>query len=404
MISRRRFLRGVAASATFLKAQSLVASTRPYVQCVSADRAWICWSSEQEEPDALIAGAPAFTRQVRMWTPAETGLDAPLWAHQVEISGLAAAREYVFGVLRPGLRDHAEVRFRTPGAHQVRFLAFGDSGAGSEPQRELAVLMQAEEAELIVHTGDLAYTGGTFPAFLERHFAIYADLLARTPLFPCLGNHEYGEPGARAYMALNRTPAAGVPPEDQGRYYSFDWGPVHFVALDSNAGLIAAAEGRGRMLEWLDRDLMRTRQPWKVVYFHHPPYASGRHDGNPISALARNVLVPVLERGGVQLVLNGHEHSYQRSRPIRAGRVAGDGVVYVTTGGGGGGLYPAPGGELLEFCASTHHYLRVAASASELRAEAVLVNGAILDAFAWRPPRAAPIPRPPEASRRSMAP
>ena len=114
-------------------------------------------------------------------------------------------------------------------------------------------------------------------------------------------------------MAVHSVPGDTVPVADRGRYYSFDWANVHFVSLDSNLSLERAVTSGGPMLEWLNNDLRSTRQFWRVVYFHHPPYGAGPNQNDVHSLWIRQYAVPIFEANGVQLVLNGHEHSYQRS-------------------------------------------------------------------------------------------
>jgi acid phosphatase type 7 len=113
----------------------------------------------------------------------------------------------------------------------------------------------------------------------------------------------------------------------------------------------------GAMLRWLENDLRATRKFWRVAAFHHPPYASGFYRNDPLSSLAWQHIVPILEAYGVQLVLNGHEHSYQRSYDIRAGAALprGTGTLYMTSGGGGAALYPVTSHPLIAFGSSTYH-------------------------------------------------
>lgn len=383
MFSRRRFLELLFGLSFPRQTRDGLLPTRPYLQHLRRDRAVLCWCSALAETEVRITGARQVGLSVRGWSPAQTDLEADLFVHRAEISGFSSDRPHHVGLLRLGEPQEHRLLLRPPGAGIVRFLVFGDSGSGSEPQRQLARLMEGETPDLILHTGDLAYPAGSFGEFLERHLAVYETLLACAPMYPCPGNHEYVQPGARAYLALHALPEEGVPPQDRGRYYSFDWGPVHFVSLDSNAPLLETAEGRDGMLSWLEQDLAQARQPWKVAYFHHPPYAGGVHEADPLCALARKLLAPILERYGVRLVFNGHEHSYQRSRPLLGGQAASAsaGVVYVTTGGGGGGLYPAPGQERLEVCSSRFHYLRVSAAAEWMQVEAVGLGGDVFDSF-----------------------
>lgn len=130
------------------------------------------------------------------------------------------------------------------------------------------------------------------------------------------------------------------PQEDFGRYYSFDWGNAHFVCPHSNVPLSSAAEERGRTPGRLEQDLAAARKFRKVVFFHHPPYTTTRQANDLQSALAREHLVPILDRHGAHLVMNGHEHSYQRTLRLRGGAATepAKGVVYATTAGGGADL------------------------------------------------------------------
>ena len=112
-------------------------------------------------------------------------------------------------------------------------------------------------------------------------------------------------------------------PDGIERWYSFDWGDVHFVALDSErTGPVQAA--------WLDADLTANQLPWTIVYWHKPPFSSGEHGSD---GATRAQFVPILEKHKVPLVLNGHDHDYERTTPQ-------NGVTYVVTGGGGVGVRP----------------------------------------------------------------
>src|SRR5439155_2445433 len=187
----------------------------------------------------------------------------------------------------------------------------------------------------VIHLGDIAYYNGTFAQFQSGYFDYYRTLMSYVPFFPTPGNHDYESNNAAAYLAVHAVPQEGVPMEDRGRYYSFDWGNAHFVSLDTNLPLEQAVEGAGPMLEWLEQDLKATRQFSRIVFFHHPPYAAGLNQGEIRCAWAREHISPILEAHGVQLVLSGHEHSYQRSYAIRNQAVvkANQGTVYITSGG-----------------------------------------------------------------------
>jgi acid phosphatase type 7 len=253
-------------------------------------------------------------------------------------------------ILKDGLR------FRAAGPGPFAFLVFGDSGSGGPDQASLARrMMDNENPALVLHTGDLSQESGTFGQIESTYFNAYAPLMSRFPFFPTPGNHDYYTDSGAPYVAMDSPPATGVPAQDAGRYYSFDWGNVHFVSLDSN--LLESPAAAQRMLEWLDLDLGRQDRFWKVAYFHHPPYPTGHHLQDSVCAMVRERVVPILERRGVQLVLSGHEHSYQRTVPLRNGAPAdaGSGTVYIITGGGGGALQDIGSSPTQAFGASVFH-------------------------------------------------
>ena len=400
MLNRRGFFRSTAAAliAPLLAPRSsraAISSPCPYLQNVGRDRATITWTTEVAGPDVVwfgCGGSPAQRKVsvVRELLPAETDLGAPRYRHTIELGGLEPNTEYFYGFLPDdgALTTNEPLSFRTACPGTLSFLAFGDSGSGSAEQQILAGWMRKESPSLVLHVGDLAYPNGSFQDFQDYYFGPCRDLMKRVPFFPCPGNHEYMTRDAFPYLALHDLPqVASAPESDRGRYYSFDWGNVHFVSVDSNAPLVRAAGGHGPMLDWLENDLRATRQYWKIVYFHHPPFAGGPNESDVSCELARNYLVPIVERHGVQLVLNGHEHSYQRTYPLTGKQAVpkGKGTVYVTSGGGGYGLYAAHSNPLVAVRHSVHHYLSVEVSNSRLKSRAIGLSGEEVDGFELAP-------------------
>jgi hypothetical protein len=178
----------------------------------------------------------------------------------------------------------------------------------------------------ILHAGDIAYQDGTDAEFTNNHFAIYQNILRQTPLWPTLGNHEAASvntslglgPYYEAHVLPTNGGAGGVPSGTES-YYSFDYANAHFIVLDSMDSSRAPGSA---MLTWLQDDLSGTAQEWVIALFHHPPYTKGTHDSdNPVDSGGRMVdmretVLPILEAGGVDLVLGGHSHNYERSYPL----------------------------------------------------------------------------------------
>jgi uncharacterized protein (TIGR03437 family) len=388
-IGRRDFFRaglGAAAYPWWLRAEGLVAIRQPYLQNVSGSHATIRWATAEPGDSwvelAAPAGTPAIHRALTThYDSSRTGLSSSYYQHTVRLESLTSGAEYRYRAFTggTGIPSLEWTPFRTAGPGSFRFLALGDSGFGGVNQGRVAALMQREPASFVIHTGDLAYPDGTFFEFEQRYLDFYQAMMRHIPFFPCLGNHDYYSAGGDAYLAIHDLPVDTVPEADCGRYYSFDWGDVHFVSLDSNRPLDEAVAGRGPMLKWLDADLARTQKFWRVVFFHHPPYATGPNWEDPLCGHARAMILPILRRHGVSLVLNGHEHSYQRTIPM-------DGTVYVVTGGGGATLYHTEPAPWLEARHSAYHYLRAEVQGSAMRIEAVGIDGGILDRFLLQPP------------------
>jgi len=369
---------------------------KPYVQNVRNDSAAILWTTLETGEGAVecFSGANSSVSaisRIREFQPAETGIGFVYYQHHADLSGLSSGAEYRCHVRMDGreliLPEDAKLIFRTAGPGPYTFLVFGDSGTGSQEQQQVSRRMAEQGAALFLHTGDIVYPAGGFADQQAFYFDAYWRLMLRAPFFPCPGNHDYDTRNAEPYLAGHSVPTADAPPTDRGRYYSFDWGNVHFISLDSNHSLTSAASGTGEMLKWLERDLSKTRAFWRVVYFHHPAFAGGPKESDPLARLVRDYIAPILDRYDVPLVFNGHEHSYQRSHPIHGAQPveSGPGVVYITTGGGGAPLYPVLSRSTVAFGQSAHHFVRAEVDGSRMTLRAIRADGREIDRFTLSP-------------------
>lgn len=376
---RRAFLAGVLSTLLVpgVRGNAVSGHRRPYVQNVAPERVTLRWTSLRAgEGTVMIRDARGNERLIVCESgtvrSAQTGLGYDYFNHRASIAGLEPGASYTYRLMLNGAPFDAEGSFRTAGPSACTFLAIGDTGTGSQEQDQLARRLAGEQADLLIHTGDIAYPTGQHEAYERRYFDFYHATMRNIPFYPCPGNHDYYETEAYPYLSIHDLPAANVSAVDRGRYYSFDWGDVHFISLDSNAPLTRAAQGHGEMVRWLERDLAATKKFWRIAFFHHPPFAFGPNSGDLESARVRDHVVPILRRYGVPLVLNGHEHSYQRTHAI-------DRTVYVTTGGGGAALYPVHESEKLARGLSRHHYLRAKVDGRTLALEALDATGGLID-------------------------
>jgi 3',5'-cyclic AMP phosphodiesterase CpdA len=252
---------------------------------------------------------------------------------------------------------------------RVAFLAVGDYGVGGSRELSLGLRMKsfesAHDANWLVTLGDNDYLGSPrlFRVSWQRSFGWARR--AGLQVGGVLGNHDY-EIGRGGYELAT----LGMP----GRYYTrrVGDGELQLFFLDSNA--VTA-----RQTAWLEQQLAESVATWKIAVFHHPAYTCGGYLGNA------NVLrrwVPLFEEHGVQLVLSGHDHNYQRF-------AARNGVTYVVHGGGGGGVYRFRG------CPRSYPrrvraryeqgFLYVTATDAKLDVSAVDMRGRVTDHFRLSP-------------------
>ena len=276
--------------------------------------------------------------------------DHQMWA---KITGLEPDTVYCYTLRTAAgpLSERIGMRTAPPptSTRTVRFLAFGDSGGGGADQFALLEQMKKFPYDLIIHTGDIAYDSGTLAEFEDNVFSVYSELFEHIPFFPAAGNHDY--------ETLQGAPFRDVfslPGDSDEKWYSYDYGPIHFVAIDTEADYATQAK-------WLDADLAATKQPWRVVYMHRPPYSSGEH-GSDLKL--RGLLAPVMEKHHVQLVLAGHDHDYERMKPQ-------GGIQYLVTGGGGKGTRPVGSSSFTALSVDVIHMLDVEVGSDSLVVHAI---------------------------------
>ncbi|MCC6944625.1 MAG: metallophosphoesterase family protein [Thermomicrobiales bacterium] len=331
-------------------------NTGAYVQNVSSNEATVLWRTAAAREGVLELTDPSGETERFQLESAKI--------QRVELTDLEPGATYTWKV-ESGTETHEGAFTTAPEADgAVRFAAIGDSGTGSLAQYEIAAQLVANDPDAVLHTGDVVYRRGALCHYGPRYFAPYADLIATTPVFPVLGNHDVMAHNGRAWFETFAIPENGA----EG-YYSFDYGPVHVVALntelyDGGSGAEIAAQKA-----WLEADLAATDRLWTVVVLHKPPYSST--DGKE-STTVRDDLAPVFAEYAVDLVLAGHAHNYERIVPI-------DGVTYIVTGGGGADLYDIEAGELTAVAEKRHHLVLLDITPERMAISAIDRDGEVFD-------------------------
>ena len=273
--------------------------------------------------------------------------------HELTLSGLNADTTYYYSigtttaVLAGDDLDHFFVTPPATGtAKPTRVWVLGDSGTGDA--NAMAVRDAYETWTGSTHTdlwlmlGDNAYNDGTDAEYQTKLFDIFPEMLRKSVLWPAIGNHDVFDPVAQTWpyfdnFTLPDNAEAGGVASGTEAYYSYDYGNIHFVVLDSFSSDRSVGSP---MLTWLEADLASTSQDWIIAYWHHPPYSKGSHDSDTETSLQqmRENVVPILDDYGVDLTFSGHSHSYERSHLIDGfyatpTLVPGDGVILDASGG-----------------------------------------------------------------------
>lgn len=254
---------------------------------------------------------------------------APTTEHTATLTGLTLDTRYFYAIGDVAQRlagGTAEFWFKTspePGkARRVRIWALGDGGTGGDGTGRAEAVRDgyyksaiAAQTDVWLMLGDNAYYVGADEEYQRAVFNTFTAQLRNTVLWSTMGNHEYytalGAPYFQIFNLPTQGEAGGVPSGTE-HYYSFDYAHIHFICLDS---MMSDRRPGSPMLEWLEEDLAATKQKWIIAFWHHPPYTKGSHNSDfetELVEMRQNVL-PILEAGGVDLVLGGHSHSYERS-------------------------------------------------------------------------------------------
>jgi acid phosphatase type 7 len=250
--------------------------------------------------------------------------------HEVALAGLSPETTYFYSAgttaatLAGNDADHFFVTSPTPGTPApTRIWVLGDSGTANANAQAVrnsySSFTGTTHTNLWLMLGDNAYDNGTDSEYQAAVFNMYPTMLKKSVLWSTIGNHDTAQstspPQSLPYYSIFTLPTngeAGGLASGTEDYYSFDYGNIHFICLDS---MTSDRSQAGPMMTWLQNDLASTLQQWVIAFWHHPPYSKGSHDSDTEAQLAemRQNALPILEAGGVDLVLAGHSHSYERS-------------------------------------------------------------------------------------------
>lgn len=295
--------------------------------------------------------------------------------HHVELPGLEISTRYFYEVYTDDDQVAGEENFRTARRHnetRFSFLVLGDSGVDTPTQwdvgRQMKSSMNEVEVDFIVHVGDVHQGAGDY--YDDIFFKPYGELIKNVNVFTSLGNHDVITDNGGVYLDDFYLPHNN--PDSTERYYSFRWANAYFIALDTNGDFSPGSPQHAFLLSALE-DSLRLAATWTFVYAHHPPFTE--HWTNYYGdKRVQDHLVPIYEKYDVDMVMNGHTHSYERGEKEH--------VHYLVSGGGGGGLddffvdY-----DHITFSDMVHHFTRIDVDDEVMHVTATDQNGGEVDRF-----------------------
>jgi hypothetical protein len=321
------------------------------------------------ELDAPAAATVEFSAEEDAGAPRAVQ-DTPVSMHEVHVAGLEPAKAYTY-VVRPAggapasPLGHFVTAPRDDSDAPIRFLLYGDDRSDVQVHAALVRAMTAIPSDFLVNTGDIVADGGN-PLDWQSFFDVEGALLRDRALFLCIGNHELydDEAGSRFARYFGYPDASGT----LRPYGTMRWSNARFFFLN---GMHDWTQGPERA--WLEKALADADHEaalfWRFVVVHHGAWSSGPHGEN--RKLDDAGIPELLAKHGVDLVLSGHDHVYERGSAA---------LKYVISGGGGAKLYtidhPIAASRKAE---ASYHFVEMRTSANRLSLTMHRLDGTIGD-------------------------
>lgn len=387
----------------------------PYIQSTTATSTIVAWKTAQAETGAVAYGLSASSMND---TIVENTNDI---RHAVTISNLVPNTKYYYAILSNGVVLASEYFYTAKDTtnEDFTFIQYGDCGFNSSVQRSLATLMEADTAEFAVVCGDVDQGGVPHISqssggdnYDDVYFDIYNDgintkMLSRECHYTAIGNHDVYANNGATYDLEFHLPHNNA--DSSERYYSFTWGDAKFIALDVITPFDPTAfplnqqpinqrwwtdfRQGSQQYQFLEDELRCNDKKWVFVYFHEGPWTNYwgadyylpnalggdyyQYDGNE---MVRQHLVPLFEQYGVDFVMVGHSHLYEKATK--------NGVWYITSGGAGdvgGNTQYANHPEIL-LAIVENHYIQYNVAGNTVSYKAINQNSNVIDSFSYTKP------------------
>ncbi|MGC6427521.1 MAG: metallophosphoesterase [Akkermansiaceae bacterium] len=365
------------------KHQPLTVVISPYLQFTTTDAITVMWETSKRGTGRVFYGETAeCTQQVDLTT------EGPI--HELRITGLKPGTQYFYrtetqaeGTDGPQEVASAVRTFQTDGGPEIpyAFAIISDTQGNPSVSGKLAQMAWSHRPNFLLHPGDLVSTGRRKKEWVGQFFSSMEPLVSRVAFFPVLGNHEQNAANYYNYVSL----------PDPEYFYTFQHGNAQFFMIDTNK----KCDPRSEQYLWLEKQLQASQATWKIVCHHHPGYTSDENDYGDLWKTNKSTrgdlnarhLGHLAHRYGVDIIWNGHIHSYERTWPLNQGKaVEKNGTIHLITGGGGGhletpGPFRTPFGQVVQ---RGHHYAMVWINGRHFEYKAYDLEGRLFDQFTLR--------------------
>jgi predicted phosphodiesterase len=342
----------------------------PYLMNPGIDSITVMWIRRQGGPCRLALTPEGGPAVVAEFLPVRRVPDTGDHVYEAVLRDLPPDRACDYRLELPGGRRCGSFRTLPGPGRPFTCIYYGDNKGNSAMHRRVASRFERHRPLFAMHSGDMT-DHGRYEEYRPLFFEPLREVIDRIPLVVARGNHE-GD--GWAYRQVFALPAGDT-------WYSFDCGDAHFVVLDTTGWRHAGEKADvARMLAWCESDLAASRRAWNIVMQHEPGYDLGHRKDD----WGHEGFLPLFRRYGVDLVLSGHAHGYQRLRPMAARGVnERRPITHVTSAGAGAsiGRRPLDRSEFLAAEARLFNYVVLDVDAGELRGRVFDDGDALIDEF-----------------------
>ncbi|HEX9971167.1 MAG TPA: metallophosphoesterase, partial [bacterium] len=346
---------------------ALTITKGPYLITTSEQSLLIRW-----ETDSAVSGTVRYGRDNQLAESCKSkmrGEKNNYYLHEAQLKNLLPSTKYYYQIKIGNVTSNVSYFYTAfANASKLNFVAMGDSRSNPGVFEIIVEQVKKINPDLVISMGDLVEDGGNFEQWNEHYFQVTSDLLNHIPLSSTLGDHEGdGDNGAlmNHYLRVNN--------KVDEQWFSFDYGPAHFVSLDYRH------PDNKNMIKWFKQDMDKNTKKWTFVYTHRPSYNLGGHR----SDWGINIWPELFRKFKVDIVFAGHSHIYERFYPVAPlNKPDKWPVTYITTGGAGAGLYEVmQHPKFLAKAESVNHFALIKISGDTLRFCTYLQDNSIIDNF-----------------------